>query len=460
MWYYLPAILCNYWSYLNNMQNTLQNSIPATVVDINHTGDAVGVLEGGKKVFFFGALPGEQVSVTIQKKKRNFDLGKLDAILSQSPDRVEPACEHFALCGGCSLQHLKPTAQVATKQKSLFDQLQKFAGVLPDHILPPLLGPTIGYRNKARLGVRYVIKKNKVLVGFREKDSRYLADLNSCKVLHPKIGNLIEALKQLITSLNSYDQIAQIEVAIGDVDVALVFRNLQELPTKDHGILQQFGALHKLHIYLQPKGPQTIHKIWPEDNTNLLSYKLDNGLEFLFHPSDFTQINPYINQKMVTKAVALLNLTSEDIILDLFCGLGNFTLPIGQYVKKAIGLEASIAMIERATKNAQHNNITNIEFYVQDLMQENLDLSFLQQHNITKVLLDPPRVGAKECIPILATLKPKLILYVSCNPATLARDSKSILALGYKLDAAGIMDMFPHTMHIESMALFCRVANN
>jgi 23S rRNA (uracil1939-C5)-methyltransferase len=436
------------------MKNTTQNLVTAKVVDLNHSGESVGVLADGKKVFFFGALPGEQVSLTVQKKKRHFDLGKLDTILTSSPDRTEPVCEHFAICGGCSLQYLNTEAQLAVKQKSLLDQLKKIAGVEPTNVLPAILGPTTGYRNKARLGVRYVIKKDKVLVGFREKDSRYLADINSCKVLNPRVGNLIAALKKLITSLVDYEKIAQIEVAIGDTDVALVIRNLCDLQPADQIKLQQFGEIHQLQIYLQPKGPDTIYKIWPEDSINRLRYKLANGLEFLFHPSDFTQINPAINKKMVTKAIELLQLTAEDTILDLFCGLGNFTLPIAQHVHHIIGIEGSDTMVERAAENAKHNNITNTEFYSRDLMQENLELNFLQNHKITKVLLDPPRAGAKECIPILSKLKPSVILYVSCNPATLSRDTKSIIDLGYTLDSAGIMDMFPHTMHIESMALF------
>ncbi len=442
---------------------TAETVVTTQILDIarlSHEGRGVGRDEAGKTVFIDGVLPGEKVSYAIKARKRRFNEAQLVEVIEAAAERVNPPCAHFLICGGCSQQHVSHAAQLAAKQQSLLEQLEHFGQVKPAAVIPALTGPQLGYRTKARLGVRYVIKKDKVLVGFREKNSNYLADIDSCLVLHPKIGLMLDALKVFIAQLDGYQQIAQIEVAIGDDQLALIVRNLEAMTARDQQLWIEFAQLKDFAFYVQPAGLDSVRKVWPADQNERLYYSLPAyNLNMAFHPMDFTQINPALNQKMLAQALDLLQLTKEDQVLDLFCGLGNFTLPMAQLAGQVIGVEGSEAMVQRGYENAQRNSIANVEFYAADLTADHSNAKWLQR-SYTKILLDPPRSGAAEILPLLAKLGADTILYVSCNPATLARDS-GILSnqLGYKLAKVGIMDMFPHTLHVEAMALFVRDVN-
>ncbi len=427
------------------------------ITKLSHDGRGVGRDNTGKTVFIDGVLPGEQVNYEVLRTKRRFNEAIAVEILNPATERVTPKCAHFLTCGGCAQQHISSEAQLAAKQQSLLEQLQHFGQVQPEQILPPLTGPIWGYRNKGRLGVRYVIKKQKLLVGFRERQKNYLAEIDQCEILHPKVGLLITDLKGLIGGLQAYNEIAQIEVAVGDERVALILRNLIQLCAEDEQKLIAFATQHDLDIYLQPDGLDSVYKLWPQDNNLRLHYAIPAyNLRMQFYPLDFTQINPALNQKMIAQAIQLLELNAQDKVLDLFCGLGNFTLPMATIVQHVTGVEGSEAMVQRGYENAKLNNINNVSFYAADLTTDQQQADWAKQ-NYTKVLIDPPRSGAAEILPLLAGLEVDMILYVSCNPATLARDSGILTQqYGYKLVQAGIMDMFPHTMHVEAMALFKR----
>ena len=336
----------------------------------------------------------------------------------------------------------------------LLEHLTHIAGVQPEKIFEPLIGPTQGYRHKARLGVKHVQAKDKVLVGFREMNGRYIADMQSCSILHPSVGQKLHLLGELIYGLEASSSIPQIEVAVGEEATALVFAHLQPLNSDD--VENSVPLLkHKgFHIYLQPGGTETIHKLWPEDNNNFLTYSLpEQNITQRFHPSDFTQVNPALNSQMVNLALSLLRLNPQERMLDLFCGLGNFTLPLAKHCLKVIGVEGESRLVDRAKENATRNHISNASFYSHDLTQNFLKNSWVLS-GFDKVLLDPPRTGALEVVKQLISLRPNMILYISCNPATLARDAKELIQQGYRLSQAGVMDMFPHTSHVESMALF------
>jgi 23S rRNA (uracil1939-C5)-methyltransferase len=426
----------------------------AEVHGLSHDGRGIASIDK-KTTFIAGALPNETVSYRITQKHSNYNDAVLVDVITPSPERVTPPCQHFSVCGGCSLQHMNANTQLQLKQQTLLDQLKHFGHVTPRSILPPLSAATTGYRRKARLGVKYVIKKEKMLVGFREKASNYLADLERCIVLYPAVGERLVALSALIRSLESYMHIPQIEVAVGDSDVALVFRHLQHLSVSDKEKLIAFGKAHHFHIYLQPNSPAPIEKIWPEEGEQRLTYTLpDFQLEFLFHPLDFTQINLEINRLMVKKALDLLDVKSNETALDLFCGIGNFTLPIARAAKHVVGVEGGEDMVMRATRNAQHNQISNAEFYAANLQAPDVSAPWMKA-TYDKILLDPPRTGAKEILPFFKKFSAKRIVYVSCNPATLARDAGELVnQQGYQLTHVGIINMFPHTSHIEAMAVF------
>lgn len=421
---------------------------------LSHDGRGIGILNN-KTTFVSGALPDETVNFQITQKRSTYNEAQILKILSPSKDRVEPPCQHFGVCGGCSLQHMGDNLQLELKQKTLLEQLKHFGNVEPDAILAPLNDKSLGYRRKARLGVKFVIKKDKLLVGFREKSSRYLADLEKCLVLHPNVGERFAELSQLVRSLSIYQQVPQIEVAIGDTQTALVFRHMTDFNEEDIEKLIRFGREHDFHIYLQPNPPAKVHKLYPQDGFERLSYTLpDHQVEFLFHPLDFTQVNLPMNRLMVNQAISLLNLQKSDKVLDLFCGIGNFSLAIARYVDHVTGIEGDNEMVARAKDNALHNCIANVTFDAANLMEPSASAPWIKT-SYDKILLDPPRAGAKEILPLLSKFAAKRIVYVSCNPATLARDAGELVhKYGYRLASAGIMNMFPHTAHIEAMAVF------
>ncbi len=419
---------------------------------ISHDGRGLARREG-KRVFIQGALPGEQVLAEITRRRKRFDEGRVQQVLRASPSRVEPQCLSADRCGGCSQQHLDAAEQISLKQAVLLEQLEHFGGLKPDKILPPVTGPYYGYRRKARLGVRYVVKREEVLVGFREKGNSFIADIEQCPVMDRRIGSEIINLRLLLGTLDAYRLIPQIEVAMGDSEAALVFRHLEPLTENDQAALVEFGKHRNIHIYLQPGGVDTVHKIWPDDNNERLSYALDEfGLEMRFHVMDFTQVNPHINKQVVSRAVSYLSPQPEDRILDLFCGLGNFTLPLARSGAHVTGVEGSAAMVERGYENAALNKLENVEFYAADLFKSIQGAPWFNKR-YNKLLIDPPRTGALEVVSVMKELRPEKIVYVSCNPATLARDVGVLSDQGYSLDAAGVMDMFPHTTHVESIAI-------
>lgn len=434
--------------------DSCKEQVTADIHALSHDGRGIATIDN-KTTFISSTLPTEKVTYKITQKRGQYNEAEMLSIVSPSSERVMPPCEYFGLCGGCSLQHMSMTTQMMFKQQTLLDQLKHFGKVSPETILAPLSSHNIGYRRKARLGVKFVIKKDKMLVGFREKSSNYLADLEHCAVLHPKVGEHLLDLRELVASLEQYRQIPQIEVAIGDENAALVFRHMQSLSESDQEKLKTFGKNHHFHIYLQPNPPALVHKLWPEDSHERLSYTLpDYQLEFLFHPLDFTQINLELNRLMVKQAIEFLALKGNDTILDLFCGLGNFTLPIARHVKQVTGIEGSIDMVKRAKDNADHNLIENADFYAANLQEPSAQASWIKS-SYDKILLDPPRAGAKEILPYFKQFSANRVVYVSCNPATLARDAGELVhQYGYRLKAVGVMNMFPHTSHIEAMAVF------
>lgn len=434
-----------------NHEKTYQAQITA----LSHDGRGIAHCNG-KATFIDNALPGETVEFKYRRRHSRFDEGYSINILTAANSRATPQCSSYGICGGCSLQHLNSAAQISEKQKILENQLQHIGKVKPKHWLEPLCGPVWGYRHKARLGVRFVEKKSQLLIGFREKNnSQLITDMQRCEILHPHVGHAIELLKSMINQLENKRHIPQIEVAIGDATTALVIRHLQALSDSDIACLTQFAAQHNYHIYLQPNKMDSIHRLWPSTAPELLSYALsDFDLQLQFKPSDFTQINPYINRLMIKQALDLLALQPDDSVLDLFCGLGNFTLPIAKKCQQVLGIEGDKIMVQRAVHNAQHNHITNAKFICADLFTQPA-ISAWPMQQFTKIVLDPPRSGAIEIIPHLKQFAAQRIVYVSCNPATLARDAGEIVhKLNYRLSAVSVIDQFPHTSHVEAMALF------
>ena len=397
-----------------------------------------------------GSLPGEEVvAMPFTRRKRKI-FARTSEILNPSADRVEPPCSAAAYCGGCSLQHLHPTRQNEIKNQQLKDV---FFDLQPEQWFSPLTGDVGGYRSKARLGVKYVEKKEKVMVGFREKMKPFIAETESCYVLRQPLGNLLQALAALISTLSVRRQIPQIEVAVGDTETALVFRHLEALTDEDRELLINFAEMNELSVYLQPGDVESVTKLWPADDYARLQYSLPEfDLTYSFHPMDFTQINHSINRQMVSRAVELLAPTKDDKILDGFCGIGNFSLPIARFAGEVLGVEGSVQSIQRAIENAELNGINNGVFIAQDLFAESLDIAGLQ--DVNKVLLDPPRSGAEALCKKLASDQVERLVYVSCNPVTLARDAKLLVANGFQFKGAGVIDMFPHTTHVESIAYF------
>jgi 23S rRNA (uracil1939-C5)-methyltransferase len=443
--------------------NSRRKSLPREpllldIEKLSHEGRGIAHSEG-KVVFVDGALPGERVYANVVAGKGSYMEAQTAEVLTASLDRVAPPCRFFPVCGGCSLQHFAGSAQLAFKEAVLHERLEHAVGAQSYTRLPVISGAELGYRRKARLAVRYVHRKGKVLIGFRERHSSFITDMDACAVLEPGVSALLPGLAELVTGMHCNLQLPQIEVAVGDPVPGLharafVFRNLQALDEHDLALLMDFGSAQGVDVYLQPKGPDSVYKLHPAGTEPRLYYRLPEfGLELAFHPLDFTQVNAGINLQMLHQAVELLELQPADRALDLFCGLGNFTLPLATRAAHVTGVEGSAAMVERGTENACRNQLANVAFRCADLTLPPEQHPWLQQ-GFTKVLLDPPRSGALEVLPALTAARPERIVYVSCNPATLARDAAWLGTSGYVLQAAGAMDMFPHTSHVEAMALF------
>jgi 23S rRNA (uracil1939-C5)-methyltransferase len=429
----------------------------------------------GKVVFVEGALPFETVRANIHRKKNNWEMGSLLEVVHESSQRVRPSCPHFGLhagaCGGCKMQHLEANAQVAVKQRAMEDNLWHLGKVKPENILRPIYGPAWGYRYRARLSVRDVLKKGTVLVGFHERKSRYVADMQTCPVLQPHINALLMPLRSLIESLEARATCPQIELACGDHVTALVLRHLEPLSVGDIDLLKLFATKHRVQWWLQSKGPDTVALLEGQLQEQL-AYELPGfGVTMPFKPTDFTQVNPHINRVLVTRALRLLDAQAHERVIDWFCGLGNFTLPIATMAGQVLGIEGSEALVVRARENLAWNQsqrktaFAPTQFAARNLFD--MTPEFLVADGMAdKWLVDPPREGAFALVQALATLHqqpelrqgwnpPKRIVYVSCNPATLARDAGLLVnSAGYTCSAAGAVNMFPHTAHVESMAVF------
>jgi 23S rRNA (uracil1939-C5)-methyltransferase len=408
---------------------------------------------GGKTVFVDGALPGELVSLRRTRRQRRHDEAVVVEVQRASPERVSPRCPHYGVCGGCSLQHLDHGAQLEAKRRVFAETLARIGGVAPGEWLPPLTGPAFGYRRRARLGCRFVDKKARVLVGFRERGSPLLADLASCEVLAAPVGMLIAALAELVGTLEVHRRVAQIEVAVGDNVTALVLRVLDDPPHADLDRLREFESRHGVALYLQRGGLDTVLPLSPPAVP--LRYGLAGlpaGIEFA--PTDFVQVNGELNRLMVARALDLLEPRPADRALDLYCGLGNFSLPLAQRTAAVVGVEGDAALVARARANAARNGIGNAAFHAANLAAES-QAGDWARGRYDLVLLDPPRAGAREILPVAAASRPRRMVYVSCHSGSFARDAGILVGeLGYRLAAAGIMDMFPQTSHVETIALF------
>ena len=439
-----------------------------SVESLDLEGQGVAHNAEGKVVFIEGALPGEQAQVSVYRRKNQWEQATITALRRESSQRVSPRCRYFGVCGGCKMQHFHAGAQIATKQRALEDGLWHLAKVKPDQVLRPIEGPAWGYRYRARLSVRYVAKKGKVLVGFHERKSSYVADMKSCEVLPPRLSALLPELAELIGSMEQRDRLPQIEVAVGDDTVALVLRHLEPLGEGDLRRLSEFATAHAVQWWLQPKGPATVHPL--DAQACELSYRLPEfGITMRFKPTDFTQVNHQINRTLVARAISLLDPQPDERVIDWFCGLGNFTLPIATRAREVLGVEGSEALVARSRENAELNGLaTRVSFAASNLFEiEAASLAALGPAK--KWLVDPPREGAFALVKALVELAadesaqgacrlPNRIVYVSCNPATLARDAGLLVhQAGYALSAAGAVNMFPHTAHVESIAVFDRL---
>lgn len=426
----------------------------AHIGDLAH--DARGIARvDGKVVFITDALPDEDVRYVRTRKKASYDEGHLQAVLNPSPNRVDPQCVHFGVCGGCSLQHLAPEAQIEFKQSQMLDNLRRIGGVEPEEVAPSLKGPLWGYRRRARLAVKNVPVKDRVLVGFRERGNPYVAVLEGCEVLDPSVGKKLLSLADLIAGLSIKDSLPQIEVAVGDNAVALVLRVLKPPADPDLELLKAYSRQEDVWFYLQSGGLDTVRPLL-EDTPELFFQLEKHRVSLFFEPVDFIQVNGEINQYMIDQAMDWLEVDADDEILELFCGLGNFSLPLSRVCRQVVGIEGDAGLVKRAAVNATRNGLKNVEFHHADLYAETQNAVWAK-NGYTKALIDPPRAGAEEILPVLAETGIRRLLYVSCHPATLARDLGILVSKhGFRLQKAGVIDMFPHTSHVESMALLVR----
>jgi len=411
----------------------------------------------GKAIFIEGALPGEEVTCSVYRKKPSYEVATLEAVIRESASRVAPRCPHFGNCGGCSLQHFDARAQVAVKQRVLEDSLWHIGRVRPEQMLPAIYGSAWGYRHRARFTVRHVPKKGGALVGFHEKKSSYVADMDSCEVLPPRTSALIRPLRDLVGALSIRTRLPQIEVALGEEADVLVFRVLEPLLPPDVEALRAFEERHGIHIYLQPGGPETAHPLSAERTPDLFYALPEFDLKIRFAPTEFTQVNHAVNVVLVRRALGLLDAQPGERVADLFCGVGNFTLAIARSGASVVGVEGSEELVRRATQNAEMNGLSaSASFVTRDLYRGTGDpLGGLGRFDL--MLIDPPRDGAIHVIHALPDDGPRRLVYVSCNPGTLARDAAVLVQTrGYRLSAAGVVNMFPHTSHVESIAVFDR----
>jgi len=425
------------------------------IESLDREGRGIARVEG-KAIFIDGGLPGERVSYDTYKKKSKYEMASVTAIHQASGARVSPRCPHFGVCGGCSMQHLEPHSQVAAKQRVLEDNLWHIGKVRPEVMLRPIYGQPWGYRHRARMSVRMVLKKGGALVGFHERKSSFVADMTRCEVLPRRISDLLVPLRQLIAGLSLPTRLPQIELAVGEAVTVLVLRILDPLSPADEDLLRNFAARHGIQFWLQTKGPDTAQPFFPEDAPPLYYSLPEFGVQLFFRPTDFTQVNHAVNRILVRHAINLLDPRPGERIADLFCGLGNFSLPIARRGAEVLGVEGNAGLVRQAEDNARRNGLAaNARFEVANLFEAPSCARFGAAGGYDKLLIDPPRDGAVEVVKALEPGGPRRIVYVSCDPATLARDAEVLVQVkGYRLAAAGVINMFPHTSHVESIALF------
>ena len=431
------------------------SDLETDILDLSHDGRGVARVDG-KVIFVSGVLPGERVRLGRRRSHRHFDEAELLEVLTPSPQRAVPPCPHFGRCGGCVLQHLQPQAQLAAKQRVLAENLERIGKVAPQRWLAPLADAPWAYRRKGRLSVRWVEKKGRVLVGFREDNPRFVADLRGCEVLAPPFGALIAPLAAMLDTLDARRDIPQIEFARGDDAALLLLRHMRPLGDADRARLANFAQQHAIALWLQPGGPDSAHPLRAED-ARALAYRIDNdAIEITFQPLDFIQVNAGMNRSMLALALDLLAPQAHERVLDLFAGLGNFTLPIARRAGAVTGVEGEAGLVARATDNAARNGLGNVSFHTANLFADQRRAPWAREA-WDKILLDPPRAGAAELLDYLPGKTVRRVVYVSCHPGSLARDAGTLVQRhGYRLAAAGVMDMFPHTAHVESIALFER----
>lgn len=429
----------------------LPEPFEVTIESLSHEGRGI-CHHNGKIVFVFAALPGEKLRIQINKSTKKYSEASVLEIIEASPHRIDPHCPHFSMCGGCSMQHIPAQYQLELKQQSILEMMQH-AGIEIGEIIKPLTASEWGYRRKARLGVKYVQKKQRLLIGFRERNKPYLADMQSCRILVEEVGMHLQELVELISSLAARESIPQIEVAADDDHIMLVLRHLQDLSEADLTRLKQFARDSGFWLQLQPGGPDSITALYPPQQELYFKPLADGDITIQFSASDFTQVNNAINQQMVAQALGFLDLKPQDRVLDLFCGLGNFTLPMAKRSGHVTGIEGSEAMVQRARVNARSHELQNTEFIAADLTAPDPSIPWMKR-SYDKVLLDPPRSGAMEIVSLLRNTQASTIVYVSCQPSSLVRDARILCDNGYRLARFGLMDMFPQTAHVESMAVF------
>jgi 23S rRNA (uracil1939-C5)-methyltransferase len=428
----------------------------AKITAVTHDGRGIAAADG-KKAFVAGALEGETVTYVRRKFRRNYDEAELLEVHEASPDRIEAKCEAFGRCGGCSLQHVSPEHQRAIKSQTLRDNLERIGSVEPETWLEPMTGPVWSYRRRARLAVKDVHGKGRTLVGFRERHAPFITDMRRCEVLVPPLDSMISVLSDMISQLSIRARLPQIEVAVAENDVALVFRVLDPPSDADEELLRRFGVDHDLRIYLQTGGLDSVELMYPESPDEALYYTFPEfDIRVEFEPIDFIQVNSEINQRMVHFAVEQLGAGPSDTVIDLFCGIGNFSLPLARQAGTVLGVEGEATLVKRAAANARRNGLENVSFRVADLSKIDGTESWVRD-GCSRLLLDPARSGAAEVVTRMHLFRPERIVYVSCHPGTLARDAGTLIhEQGYRLESAGIIDMFPHTAHVESIAVFMK----